>query len=406
MSSYYPSFNYMGLNSFKDKNLVVASFDVDQGECDTFLGMESIYTNNYDGTRRLDYGARHNNVALVKIAVIKANRSEFTVAEVRDFLKWTTGARKVSYLDLLVEDEIKCSFLGRVINAYQQKLDARTIGLAIEFESVSPWAYSPLQTISCTFGDVLHADDQGVVYKGSYETPSLSVSKNGTLNNGTAGMNEGGGTFTIDSDGAIYIDNTIYVRIDNNTDDLYSFVDMNAIFKNANCTCISINNTTIGEVSSINNIYHNEVVTLSSGQFITSDRQYRTFGNSFNYIWPRLKPGINNIMITGDGVGEITFTYRYPIKIGDCAIDVGTFDNEYAYDNNTDYGFVHWSDIVGEPTTLAGYGITDTYTAAEIDAKLANIEVGGGGSSGGSDCDCDITINENDLNAMLTEILQ
>lgn len=336
MSSYYPSFNYMGYNSFDDKKLIVVAFDADQGEADTFLGMESIYTNNFDGTRRLDYGARHNNVALVKITVIKANRTDFTVAEVRDFLQWTTGARQVSYLDLVIDNEIQCSVLGRVINAYQQKLDARTIGLSIEFESVSPWAYSPLQTISCTFGDVLHINNRGVVYKGSYDTPLLSVSKNGILNNGASGTNEGGGTFKVSSDGIVYIDNNIRIRIDNQTDDIYSFINMNAVFENVNCTHVSINNVSLDENSYIDKINKNERITLSSGQFITSDLQYRTFGNSFNYIWPRLKPGINDIVVTGDGNGSVTFTYRYPMKIGDCAIDIGNFDDWYSCGSHHD----------------------------------------------------------------------
>ena len=325
MSSYYPSFNYMGYNSFEDKKLIVVAFDVDQGEIDTFLGMESIYTSNYDGTRRLDYGAKHNNVASVKITVIKANQSDFTVAEVRDFLRWTTGVRQVSYLDFVNENEIKCSFLGRVINAYQQKLDARTIGLAIEFESVSPWAYSPLQTISGTFGDVLHINNNGVVYKGSYETPLLSISKNGTLNNGTSSMDAGGGAFKIGSDGVIYLDSTINIHIDNQTDDLYSFINLNTVFNNTNCTYVSIHNTTLGENTHIDDIVKNETITLSSGQFIVSDKPNKIFGKTFNYMWPRLRPGINKIVVSGDGVGSITFTYRYPMKIGDCAIDIGNF---------------------------------------------------------------------------------
>lgn len=33
---------------------------------------------------------------------------------------------------------------------------------------------------------------------------------------------------------------------------------------------------------------------------------------------------------------------------------------------------IEWSTIVNTPTTLAGYGITDAYTQAQVDALLAN----------------------------------
>jgi len=70
MSSYYPSFSYLGINS-RDKGLVVSHFDADQGESDTFLGMEPVYTESADGSRRLDYGAKYNNVAVFRITVSK-----------------------------------------------------------------------------------------------------------------------------------------------------------------------------------------------------------------------------------------------------------------------------------------------------------------------------------------------
>ena len=92
MSSYYPSFSYLGINS-RDKGLVIAHFDADQGETDTFLGMEPIYTESADGSRRLDYGAKYNNVAVFRITVIKQDGGDFSVKEVRDNLRWLTGAK-------------------------------------------------------------------------------------------------------------------------------------------------------------------------------------------------------------------------------------------------------------------------------------------------------------------------
>ena len=318
MSSYYPSFNYKGLNSLKDKHLIVTHFDADSGEHDSFLGMDTVYTDRFDGTRRLDYGAKYNNVAVIKITVMKYNGSDFTVEEVRDFLRWTTGSRQNSYLDLLTGDAVKFSFLGRVTNAYQQKLDARTIGMAIEFTSVSPWAYSSMQVTQCSFGQALSVDGDGTLSKG--DGPAfLDIDSDGILYNGTDG---GTGLFNVTLDGVVHIDNSVKLLINNESDDLYSYIYLDTIFLNHNSQDVFIRNNTTNEETSIVGLSDGEIVTLSSEQFITSDMPNKIFGTDFNFVWPRIVPGMNEIIVGGSGMGTIKFAYRTPIKIGDCAIDI------------------------------------------------------------------------------------
>ena len=65
-----------------------------------------------------------------------------------------------------------------------------------------------------------------------------------------------------------------------------------------------------------------ENILLSSEQFITSDIPNKIFGNNFNFVWPRLAPGMNTFSISGSGAANVQFTYRYPMKIGDNTIDV------------------------------------------------------------------------------------
>lgn len=384
MSSYYPSFQYRGFNSLKDKNLIVVAFDADQNEHETFLSMDCIYTDKADGTRRLDYGAKFNSVATIKISVIKANHQDFTVAEVRDFLKWTTGIRKNSYLDLMSGGKIKYSFLGRTTNAYQQKQDSRTIGLTIEFTSVSPWAYSPLQTVNCSFGQELTLVGDGILTKG-HDVALLNIDQNGVLYNGVDG---GVGVFDIVNNETIGIDNAVKLIIDNQSDDLYTYVNLNTKFTNDNSDYLSIKNNTIGEETIIEDMLQNEVITLSAEQFIFSNITYRqNFGNSFNFVWPRLAPGVNEIVISGSGKGTVEFTYRYPIKIGDCAIDAADLlnacddysGNDFIPDDNNGNvinSYVQWNNITGKPNTIYGYGIVDAYTKAEIDEKLKNVSTG------------------------------
>ena len=331
--------------------------------------MEPIYTDKYDGSRRIDYGAKFSSVAVIKISVIKSNGKDFTVAEVRDFLKWTTGSRTNSYLDLVVGDKVKFSFLGRVTNAYQQKLDSRTIGLSIEFTSVSPWAYSPIQ----------YAE-----YRSSQ-------------------------SMVVDDDGVLYLNDSNIIQIDNKTDDLYTPVYLNVLFENATSNTLTITNTTLNEETKITSVSKNEVITLSSEQFILSDDTSKIFGDSFNYMWPRLGPGINELVIDMDGVGNVSFTYRYPIKIGDCAGDIDALNNmcgDYYEDDDDDSsngnnssigGTVSWLNIVGKPTSLYGYGITNAYTKNEVDDMIADVEY---------NCDENANVDEDELNNMLNDIFK
>lgn len=393
MSSYYPSFNYMGFNSLTDKKLIVTHFDADNGQHDTFLSMDCIYTDNVYGTCRYDYGAKYNSVAVINITVIKANGRDFTVSEVRDFLRWTTGARHNSYLDLVDDGKVKFSFLGRVTNAYQQKLDARTIGLAIEFTSVSPWAYSKEEFISCSFGQSLTMEDSTLAKTGQ----DLSIDDSGLLNNGVGGM------FNITEDGVVYIDNSVVLNIDNKTDDLYSYVNLETKFTNVDSDHLIIKNETLYEESNgadglteITGMVKGEEIKLTSEQFIISDAPEKIFGDDFNFIWPKLMPGENKIIVNGTGKGFVEFVYRYPIKIGDCTIDIdiSTADincGEYDPENpGVIVGSVSWNDITDKPTTRSGYNLTDVYTMAEVNSKLNDVNM---------------SIDEAELNNMLDNVL-
>ena len=396
MSSYYPSFSYKGFNSLKDKHLIVVAFDADQGEMDTFLDMEPIYTEKYDGSKRIDYGAKFTSVAVIKISVMKMNQKDFTIAEVRDFLRWSTGSRQNSYLDLLVGDDVKFSFLGRVTKAYQQKIDSRTIGLSIEFTSVSPWAYSPIQYVTYYPNQLINVDDGGVIYK-TNSTIDFSVDQYGTVYNDHL--------FRITENGIMHINDSPTIQIDNQTDDLYTPIYLNTVFENETSDTLIIKNETLDEETKITSISANEVITLSADQFILSDKTAKIFGNSFNYVWPRLAPGINNITIDMNGSGNIEFTYRYPIKIGDCTIDLDMLDymcggyyvdDGGSSDNNIIPGKISWENIINTPITLGGYGVTDAYTTSQIDQKFEYSE---------ADCINRTHIDESDLNNMLKNIL-
>lgn len=78
---------------------------------------------------------------------------------------------------------------------------------------------------------------------------------------------------------------------------------------------------------------------------------------------------------------------------------------------------IAFSEITSKPTTLSGYGITDAYTRAQVDALIANVEGGSGSGTGNITIDSAlsetsvnpvqnnvITANINRINASLTSV--
>ena len=383
MSSYYPSFNYLGVNS-SERNLVVSHFDSDSdsGELETFQSLEPIYTEKSDGSR-LDYGAKYNGVATFRITTIKPDGNDFSVNDVRKYLKWLTGSRKNSPLDLVehfaedficdgliaefklintcdhvfrvyvngttIEDNqwifdkannsitlteiptqnstikiaynrIKYSFIGRITNAWQYKLDARTVGLIFEFTSSSPWAYSAKQIVTSE------------------------------------------------------INGNMVLHINNESDDLYGYTPVNIVFENTTGDMLNIENQATGDITTITQLVENEIVTLSDGMMITSDKEGKIFGNTFNFGFQRLVSGDNQLII--DGIGNITFEYVFALKVGDCAMDINVIsDPIYDCDGHIQLDTLPWNRITGAPTTYQGYGITNVYSKVEVDMLLADIQI-------------------------------
>lgn len=326
MSSYHSSFKYLDKKS-TDLGWIIAHFDPDNGEADSYLSQEQIYSESYNGTKRTLYGTKYTSVANVKITVIKQNGEDFYLQECRDAYRWLTGNPEASWMDLYVGDEVKYRLLCTIQDVKPQKLDARTVGLNIYCESLSPWAYSPLVTLP------------------------YSISGSTTI------------------------------EINNESDDLYTPVYMKTVYENTSGNSLVINNTSIGEKTEISNLDINEVVTLDNNMMITSDKPSKVFGNSFNFTWPRLKAGINELNITG--TGDITFEYCYAIKMGDCATDINIVRDAICDENNNiQVDMLPWERISNKPNTLSGYGLSSDvaskyYSKTEVDNMIESLETSG-----------------------------
>lgn len=264
-----------------DFGLIVCAISPDDGEMDSFLTVEPVYTESFDGSKRYDYGAKYTETAVLYITMLKNNYADFSKRELREVLDWLTGLRKASWLDLYNDDggEISFSFLGRVTNVKLQKLDARVIGLTAEFTSVSPWAYSGI----------------------NHNEMSLS--------------------------GA-----SIRYSILNASDEVGVYVYPNVAFvnKTANGTLRIINHTT-GEETLITNLGTNEVVNLDSNKTIYSDRPVKIFGDDFNFNWLRFAQGYNHLEVTG--TGHLTIEHRDIMKVADAFDDNLDMDTTPAAQN-------------------------------------------------------------------------
>ena len=372
MSLYYNNFKYLDKNSI-DQGLMVVAFEPDDGFTDSFLSVEPVQENYYDGTKKFDYGAKYNASAIVNITVAKNNGSDFSLADVRTLSKWLTGTRANSWLDVgPAQDDIRYSFLGRVTNLQPRKMDGRTIGFLIEFTSVSPWAFSAPQVFDCAIWQLIDIDNNGALIKSGNDEVLFSVDEDGVL----SPSKDPGSYFNVYDNGTVYIDNIYRSNINNESDDLYTYIYLDIDYKNENGTNVSIKNVTLGEETLIQNMNRNESIIISAKQFIISDApNHKLFGDDFNFVWPRLKPGNNNFVIDGDGRGSAQFTYRYPMKVGDCAMDISVYGGNSDCGEMATYETVKWENIIGAPTSIEGYGITDAYTMNEIDTKLQEIDV-------------------------------
>ena len=316
MSSYHSSFTYKDKNSF-DEGLIIVSFEPDVGFMDSFLAMENVSDDYYDGTKRFDYNSKYSSQAEIQIALIKRDGTDMTISDFRSYARWLTGARVNSWLDMYVGSTVVYSFLGKFLNLEQYKYDSRTVGIRLTFSSVSPWAYSPEQHFDYAIKRSLFVDSNNILNKQANDSSMLGFDS-GVLYVHSADTNS---YFNVSDDGIAYIDKSVVIHTDNKTDDLYTYINLDINYTNGTGDSISIKNITLDEETIITGMSTNEVVTLSAKQFIVSNIPNKIFGDNFNFVWPRLAPGINQFVVDGATEGKIDFTYRYPMKIGDCVID-------------------------------------------------------------------------------------
>ena len=245
----------------------------DKGETSSFLSRKAVKTETYNGAFSRSYGMEYDEVLAPQITLMKRNFEDFTFEEQRAVLSWLTRKRTTGYMDVyMTEDDVATNspsycLLGGVTKIETYKLgNNRTVGIIFTFESLHPYALSPIQTVdnkkAITLTITCNTDDPG-----SFVYPKLTIYFNEAQD------------FTITRDS----DRT------------------------------EIKGNVAGETITID----------SANKIITSDRTVsRFFGDNFNWVWPKLTYGDNKFSVSpiptpnSSNAPLVTFKYRYPIKCG------------------------------------------------------------------------------------------
>lgn len=270
MSVYHPIIRFKEKTNY-DFELSVAHFDADSGETDTYLTMEPIYTDMFDGELRNDFGAKYTDVARPVVTFVESDGSEISPYKTRAVLRWLTGAKDTSFMDICDDDGISvCAYIGRFTDVKLQKIDARVVGIVAYFTSISPFAYSSIKEVK------------------------FNITETGTE-----------------------------FAIDNDTDDVYNPLYPSIIFHNRQASdlenpdkvMLSLQNKTMANETTFKNLQTNETVTINSNFVVYSDNTARIFNDDFNFEFPILAPGTNDFSAVGDG--ELLIRFRYPMKLAD-----------------------------------------------------------------------------------------
>ena len=259
---YHPKIEFRNRSNY-DEKLIVSTFNPDSGETDTYLTMEPVYSESYDGAMRTDYGAKYTDVARPSVTFIDIDGEDIQPYKVRSVLRWLTGSRQNAWMNVYnIDGDIVCSYLGRFTDVKLQKMDARVIGIVACFTAATPWAYSDVQTVT--------------------------MQLNGATN----------------------------FSIDNESDELYSLIYPRIIYKNTqNDASLSIKNNTVGEETVFKKLQQGEIITIDNNFVAYSDNTSRIFNDDFNFVFPALSAGLNDFK--AEGIGELTISFRYPIKVSD-----------------------------------------------------------------------------------------
>lgn len=316
---------WLGETSLEYDTHTGISFDGDNGEIDTHLGREAVVSEAYNGTFKRAHSYKWNNDFILTVTLVKTDYSDFSQEENRKILKWLTSSKNAAFLDVYHDDSevVSYSVLGNWTNVSQYKLgNGRIVGYVAEFESLTPWAFSDLESIN---KDVSNPADAMIIVDLETDEPQSPVYPRITIkqNNVTAVVEVDHAMTDQDEwlDGTVYHYNGSYYWIDATGVKHTSGTNDSGF----DTTSVSITNVNTQEFTNgvkkattnvINNIKGETVVLDGANRVVSSSRiNGRIFGDDFSWEWLPLFDGHNELTITGNCT--VTIEYRVPIKAGE-----------------------------------------------------------------------------------------
>lgn len=356
MSSYIYKLKWNNTLSTEYDLICDVSFDGNVGETDSYLSRESVFTQNYRGSKRNVYHYGYSDILSPAITFMKSNFEPFSFQENRRILSWLTGSRKPCLLEIYEEENIvKYCLIGNFTEIQQYKQDSQIIGYLVTFESNSPFAYSDVIEKDLSVDSVVDItlynggdDSEDLVYpvfeitQGEdiyfhvdslpsladmipdviYHLPDdtyhiriegdtisqLSGIFNGNIEEQAANGNTYGKYYYCPNDGNIYKGSSVLT--DNGTSYIWQTVCKGVY------GAVEICNLTTGKRTYLRRLHRTEKAIIDgSNQVIVSSWENRVFGNDFNWEWAGLIQGENALSINGNAT--IKIKYRIPIKCGD-----------------------------------------------------------------------------------------
>ena len=323
------------------------AFDSDDGGTDSWLNREAVASETYRGEFKRVHNYKYTDTLSPQFTFIKKDFSDFTLEGQRTVLAWLTSNNTASYLSVYYGNcnsdsaELAYELLGGFTEIELYKMgNGRVVGIVATFESVAPYAFSPVASKEYThighYTESIHNNlcpFKFEIYCNTDE-PSSYIYPKVTILQGSVAIGLENGIVTkndIDiSDGFKddIISDTIYYEYSNNKfyiktskdNKLVSGIGAPNTYPEYDTlkSSIIIKNETIGTKTQIINIPKGEQIIIDgANQIITTlTNENRIYADDFNWQWFPLQEGKNQISIIGH-VSSIKFEWREPMKVGE-----------------------------------------------------------------------------------------
>ena len=335
------------------------AFDSDDGGTDSWLNREAVASETYRGEFKRVHNYKYTDTLSPQFTFMKEDFSDFTLTEQRAVLAWLTSKNTASYLSVYYGDcnseELAYELLGGFTEIELYKMgNGRVVGIVATFESVAPYAFSPVNSITPKYENPSNANITTIIgdryenslcpYDGltitcntdepnSYIYPKITID----MANNWIGIKKG--SFNDKGFKPDRVKNTIY-RESDGTNTIYRYLNSNneiketpyiSTLKDITTSSIIIKNKTIGTKMQIENVETegriiidgaNQIITTLSCQNpedVGAKRIYiekeHIYGDDFNWQWLPLQQGPNEISIIAHGIFK--FEWREPMKVGE-----------------------------------------------------------------------------------------